>query len=54
VLVLENRRLVERKFQPGLSNWRHTEVREGLRAGEQVVTSLEREGVKAGVGAIAE
>lgn len=54
VLVLDRGRLAERKFQAGLSNWRHTEVREGLRAGEQVVTSLEREGVKAGAAAIAE
>jgi HlyD family secretion protein len=54
VLVLENGRLEERTFQAGLSNWRYTEVRTGLRAGEQVVTSLEREGVSAGRRAIAE
>jgi HlyD family secretion protein len=54
VLVLDGGRLTERRFTPGLSNWRHTEVREGLRAGEKVVTSLEREGVTAGRTAIAE
>ena len=41
-------RLAERKIRTGLSNWEFTEVLEGLDAGEQVVTSLERVGVKAG------
>lgn len=54
VLVLENGRLTERKFRSGLSNWRHTEVSDGLRTGEKVVTSLEREGVAAGRSAVAE
>ena len=40
--------LEERKIKTGLSNWEYTEVTEGLAAGEQVVTSLERAGVKAG------
>lgn len=38
----------ERKITTGLSNWEFTEVLEGLAAGDQVVASLEREGVKAG------
>ena len=29
----------------GLSNWQHTEILEGLKAGQQVVTSIDREGV---------
>jgi HlyD family secretion protein len=41
-------RLEERKVDTGLSNWEYTEVLKGLHAGERVVTSLEREGVKAG------
>ncbi len=40
--------LQERKLKTGLANWEFTEVLEGLAAGEKVVTSLEREGVKAG------
>lgn len=41
-------KLAERKLKAGLANWEFTEVLEGLAAGDQVVTSLEREGVKAG------
>ncbi len=48
VLVLEGGRLVERTVQTGLRNWDMTEVTSGLRAGEQVVTSLDRPEVKAG------
>lgn len=40
--------LVERTIKAGLSNWQYTEVIEGLQEGEQVVTSVQREGVKAG------
>ena len=40
--------LEERKIKTGLANWEFTEVLEGLEAGERVVTSLERVGVKAG------
>ena len=40
--------LEERRIKAGLANWEYTEVLEGLIAGERVVTSLEREGVKAG------
>jgi len=54
VLVLDGDLLVERKLKTGLSNWQFTEVIEGLSGGERIVTSLEREGVKAGVRAIAD
>ena len=40
--------LQERKLKTGLANWEFTEVLEGLALGDRVVTSLEREGVKAG------
>jgi len=43
-----NGQLEERKIKTGLANWEFTEVLEGLTAGERVVTSLERVGVKAG------
>jgi HlyD family secretion protein len=46
--------LEERKVEPGLANWEFTEIKSGLKAGEQVVTSLDREGVKAGARAVAE
>lgn len=47
-------KLQERSIKTGLSNWEYTEVKEGLSAGERVVTSLEREGVKAGALFVAE
>jgi len=46
--------LQERSIETGLSNWEFTEVKSGLAAGDRVVTSLEREGVKAGAHAVAE
>ena len=41
--------LEQRTITTGLSNWQYTEVTSGLQAGERVVLSLERAGVKAGV-----
>jgi len=46
--------LEERRIQTGLSNWEYTEVKAGLGRGDRVVTSLEREGVKAGARAVTE
>jgi HlyD family secretion protein len=46
--------LEERKIETGLANWEFTEVKTGLSRGDQIVTSLEREGVKAGARAVAE
>ena len=40
--------LEERTVATGLSNWEHTEITAGLKEGEQIVMSLDREGVKAG------
>lgn len=42
-------KLEERVVKTGLANWEFTEVIEGLSAGDKVVTSLERAGVKAGI-----
>ncbi len=53
VLVLKNGMLEEHKVELGLANWEFSEVRHGVQAGEQVVTSLELEGVKAGAAAVA-
>lgn len=55
VLVLgQDGMLVERTLKTGLANWDAVEVLEGLNAGDRVVTSLEREGVRAGVHAVAD
>jgi HlyD family secretion protein len=50
VLVFQpdTQRLEERRFKPGLANWKYTEVLEGLREGELIVVSVAREGVTAG------
>jgi HlyD family secretion protein len=49
VLVVDaDSRLVERAFEPGLSNWQYTEVLDGLEAGARVVLSTGRAGVTAG------
>jgi HlyD family secretion protein len=47
-------KLEERKLKTGLANWEFTEVIEGLAAGDKIVTSLERAGVKAGAVVVAE
>jgi len=47
-------RLTERRIKTGLSNWEYTEVLEGLAPNDRVVTSLEREGVKAGAYVVAD
>jgi HlyD family secretion protein len=46
--------LEEKKLEIGLTNWEFTEVKAGLAQGDKVVTSLDREGVKAGARAVAE
>jgi len=46
--------LAERRLKTGLANWEYTEVVDGLAAGDRVVVSLEREGVKAGAAWIAD
>jgi HlyD family secretion protein len=46
--------LEERKVTSGLSNWEYAEVLSGLVEGDQVVSSLDRVGIKAGVKAVQE
>jgi HlyD family secretion protein len=40
--------LQERRIETGISNWDHTEVLEGVEAGELIVTSVDRDGVEDG------
>ena len=40
--------LEERTVTTGLANWEKTEITGGLKEGDQIVMSLDREGVKAG------
>ncbi|QRM20635.1 efflux RND transporter periplasmic adaptor subunit [Dechloromonas sp. TW-R-39-2] len=44
----ESGKLDERKIKAGLANWEFTEVLDGLSAGERIVVSLEKEGIKSG------
>jgi HlyD family secretion protein len=48
VLVIENGKAVPREVKTGLKNWDWTEVTSGLSQGTPVITSLEKQGVKAG------
>ena len=45
--------LVNRTFKAGLANWAFTEVREGLAAGDRVVTAFDDEAIAAGAHAVA-
>ncbi|MGE5155065.1 MAG: efflux RND transporter periplasmic adaptor subunit [Bdellovibrio bacteriovorus] len=56
VLVLDRESgLIEaREIATGISNWERTQVTEGLEAGDQVILSIDREGVKEGARAVAE
>jgi HlyD family secretion protein len=49
LVVAEDRLLVERHVEIGLSNWKFTEILSGLEEGEQVVLTANRPGVNAGV-----
>jgi HlyD family secretion protein len=42
----------ERTFEPGISNWDHTEVASGLTAGELVVVNVDQAGVEDGAHAV--
>lgn len=48
VFNADSGKLEERVIKAGLANWEYTEVVEGLSAGEHIVTTLDKEGVKAG------
>jgi HlyD family secretion protein len=44
--------LSQREIQTGLSNWAWTEITNGLKTGEEIVVSVERDGVGDGVPAV--
>ncbi len=48
-VVDANHRLVEQQLETGLSNWSFTEVRSGLKAGDQVLISFDQNNIKTGV-----
>lgn len=52
VLVLNGTTIEERAVEPGLSNWKLTEVLSGVKEGDTVIVSVGREGVKPGAAAI--
>lgn len=54
LVVGDGGKLEERKLKTGLANWEFTEIIDGLRAGDRIVASLERAGVKAGATVVAE
>lgn len=45
----DTKKLEERSVKVGITNWEFAEVLDGLKQGDRIVASLEREGVKAGV-----
>jgi HlyD family secretion protein len=54
VLIFKGERapLEDRRVKTGISNWQFTEVDSGVREGEKIVLSVEREGVVAGAPAV--
>lgn len=50
----KNNRLEYRKTTKGLGNWQFTEIREGVAAGERVVTTIDRQGLADGVAVVIE
>jgi HlyD family secretion protein len=48
LLYQSDGKLVERSVTTGLANWEYTEIVSGLNEGDQIVSSLDRAGVKAG------
>ncbi len=49
VVNATSNRLEYRKTGSGLANWQFTEIREGVAAGERVVTTIDRQGLADGV-----
>lgn len=54
LVVGKDGKLEERKIKAGLANWEYTQALSGVDAGERIVTSLERAGVKAGATVVIE
>ena len=52
VLVVDDEGILQRRqIRKGLTNWRYTEVLEGLKEGELIVSNIGSEGVEAGASA---
>ena len=49
VIDIETMTLIKKQIEVGIGNWQYTEVTNGLSEDDQVVLSVDREGVKAGV-----
>ena len=47
-IVNTDNQLVEQQLETGLSNWSFTEIRSGLKEGDQVLVSFDQEGIKPG------
>lgn len=54
LLLFDDGVLVARDVEPGIANWQFTEIARGVDAGERIVMSVGREGVRDGVAAVAE
>ena len=52
VLVLDGGVLARRDVETGIANWQFTEITRGVEAGERVVLSVAREGVRDGAAAV--
>jgi HlyD family secretion protein len=52
VFVLEGGRIHSCTVETGIGNWEYTEIRKGLAAGDRVVVSIDREGLKDGAAAV--
>lgn len=50
----DSRRIEERSIKTGISNWEFTEIESGLKEGDLVVVSVQREGVQPGAYAVPE
>lgn len=50
----DSQTLEERTIKPGITNWEYTEVLEGLKEGDRIAASLEREGIAAGSSVVPE
>jgi HlyD family secretion protein len=54
VYILAGGVLARRTIETGIANWDYTEVIAGMEEGEQVVTSVDRDGVEDGTAAVEE
>jgi HlyD family secretion protein len=53
VLVIDKGQAASREVKTGLRNWDWTEVQDGVKEGDRVITSLEKQGVREGARVVA-